>query len=295
MLDWNDLKIVLALSRATTMSGAAKELRVDHTTIGRRLTAIEEALGVTLFQRTPRALVPTEAGTATINRALAIEKEMLELERQIKNQQKSLEGQVRITASDAFAAPIAHSLVGLKKLHPGIAVELVSSNEVLDLTKGEADLAVRLGDTPQQGLIVKKVIEAEVGVYASKSYVDVNCRANTPDQGHPLVVFDRRPIAEWPGWQRLNTHVVMRASSFNAVKTAVAAGLGIGPLPRFIAAEEKLEQVVPDTVMTVVISLVVHPDLKETPRIRAVIDYLSQYLRTHAKQLGGRPIGEAGG
>jgi DNA-binding transcriptional LysR family regulator len=294
MLDWNDLKIVLALSRATTMSAAAKELRVDHTTIGRRLTAIEEALGVTLFQRTPRALVPTEAGTAAINRALAIEKEMLELERQIKNQQTSLQGQVRITASETFASPIAHSLMGLKQRHPDIEVELLASNEVLDLTKGEADIAVRIGETPQQGLIVKKVLEAELGVYASKSYLDA--RRNTDSsEGHSLVAFDRRPVAEWPGWQRLNATVVMRASSLIAVKTAISAGLGIGAVPRYLAAEEKLEMVVPDTVMTAVISLVVHPDLKDTPRIRAVIDYLAQYLRDHAKDLGGRAIGESNG
>src|SRR5262245_45414385 len=173
MLDWNDLRIVLALSRAKTMSGAAKELRVDHTTIGRRLTAIEEALGVTLFQRTPRKLVPTEAGAATIATALAVEAQMLDLERQLTSQQQRLEGRVRITASEVFSEPIARSLAGLRQLHPGIEVELIASNAWLDLTQGEADIAIRFGPTPQQGLIVRKLLVLEMGVYASKSYLDV--------------------------------------------------------------------------------------------------------------------------
>jgi DNA-binding transcriptional LysR family regulator len=291
MLDWNDLRIVLALSRATTMSGAAKELRVDHTTISRRLSAIEEALGVTLFQRTPRALVPTEAGAATIARALAVEKEMAELERQLKNQQQSLEGQVRVTASEAFSDPVARGLAGLRQVHPGIQVELLATNTQLDLTKGEADIAVRFGETPQQGLIVKKILETEMGVYASRSYLEVAYNQDG-SAGHSLVAFDRPIVTDWPGWQRLNARIVMRSSSLGAVKTAVSAGLGIGALPRFLADEANLQQVVPDTVMTIPCSLVVHPDLKDTPRIRAVIDYLSQYLREHAKEIGGRPVGE---
>ncbi len=293
MLDWNDLRIVLALSRAGTMSGAAKDLRVDHTTIGRRLAAMEEALGVTLFQRTPRALVPTEAGAATIARAHAVEKEMLELERQLKNQKQSVDGQVRITASEAFSDPIARSLSGLRQLHPGIEVELIASNASLDLTKGEADIAIRFGGTPQQGLIVKKLLALEMGVYASKSYLSVSESADTPSQGHSLVAFDRPEVTDWPGWQKLNARVVMRASSLNAIKTALSAGLGIGALPRFLASQAELVEVVPDTVMTVTCSLVVHPDLKETPRIRAVIDYLSQYLHDHAKELGGRVPSDA--
>jgi DNA-binding transcriptional LysR family regulator len=274
------------------MSGAAKQLRVDHTTIGRRLSAIEDALGVTLFQRTPRALVPTEAGAATIARALAVEKEMAELERQLKNQQQSLSGLVRVTASETFSEPIARSLPGLRASHPGIEVEIAASNTMLDLTKGEADIAIRFGDTPQQGLIVKKLLTVEVGVYASKSYLDVARSPDAADPRHSLVAYDRPAIANWEGWNRLNTHVVMRATSWVAVKTAISAGLGIGPLPRFLAAQEHLELVVADTVLTVTCSLVFHPDLGDTPRIRAVIDYLGQYLRDHAEELGGRAWGE---
>jgi DNA-binding transcriptional LysR family regulator len=218
---------------------------------------------------------------------------MLELERQLTSQQQQLEGSVSVTASEVFSEPIARGLVGLRQIHPGIEGQLIASNQSLDLTKGEADIAVRFFGTSQQGLIVKKVLDLEMGVYASKGYLEVARDPTNPTKGHSLVAFDKKEVSEWPGWQRLDARVVMRSSSLNAVRTAISAGLGIGALPRYFAMQERLELVVPDTVMTVSCSLVVHPDLKDAPRIRAVLDYLGKYLQDSAQQLGGRLPGDA--
>lgn len=300
MPEWSDLKIVLALSRSGTMSGAAKHLRVDHSTIGRRLSSIEDSLGTKLFKRTPRRMVPTETGNAAIAAAESMEQAVAALERRINSKRKALEGLVKLTTSEGFAGLVVAGLPGLRERHPKLQVEIITSNAPLDLTSGEADIAIRLTDTPQQGLIVKRLVDVEWGVYASTSYLDANPLGEPASlRGHSLLAFDRRlgrsPGGLWAEQHAAEGQIVMRGNSINAVRAATVAGLGLAGLPRFVAEQQGLAVALPDTIGVWPCSLVFHADLKDTPRIRAVIDYFADYLRERACELHFRMAHHAQG
>ena len=169
-MDWDDLRYFLAVYRAGSTSGAARALSVQHTTVGRRLTALEETLGTNLFTRTPTGLVPTAAADGILPLAEEAERNLRAIERGAGNDQK-LEGVVRMTTSEAFTGYFVRRLTKLRAEHPGLVVEILSGNRVFDLARGEADLAVRIAPTTQQDLICRCVGHATWGLYASEDYV----------------------------------------------------------------------------------------------------------------------------
>src|SRR5262249_17767216 len=144
-LDWNDLRYFLAVQRAGTLAGAARELGVKHTTVGRRLTALEETLGVKLFTHAPEGFVLTRAGSEIVELALSIEASTSAIERRIKGEDSRVEGTVRLTTSESFSKFFVHRLLALRQQHPKLLVEVLSSNRAFDLSRGEADVAVRAG------------------------------------------------------------------------------------------------------------------------------------------------------
>src|SRR5689334_4799791 len=152
-MNWDDLRFVLALSRAGSLARAAKELRVDHTTVGRRIEAVEADLGVRLFTRTTTGYVLTAEASALLPEIQRVEEAVLALERGAHAQHDSLEGSVRITSGETFGACyLAPRLVSFGRRHPGLTIELVTGGVVLDLARREADIAVRLFRSSHENL-----------------------------------------------------------------------------------------------------------------------------------------------
>lgn len=294
MLDWDHMRFVLALGREGTLSGAARALKVDHTTVGRRLTAIEEELGTPLFIRTPKGVNPTPAGDAVIATATTMDRSMLELARLLSSTETGCEGTVRISTSEAFAHVVVRGLTGLRERHPGIRVEVLAANRAVDLTAGEADIALRMMQPTEPDLVAQKLMDLEWGVFGTPAYLaDHGPLDAASPEGHTFIGFEDAmagtPGARWLASLGEYVEVTMRCNSMLALRAAATSGLGLAALPAFLASEQpELQRVLPEAVGYGACFLVVHGSLRDSERIRAVMDYMRGYLRSQASSLGAQ-------
>ncbi len=281
-LDWNDLRYFLAVCRAGTLVGAARSLRVRHSTVGRRVEALEAALGVSLFTRAPDGLVLTEAGSEIVPLAEEAERAVIAVERRVAGGDKRVDGIVRVTTSEGFSGFLVRQLSELQAQHPGLIVEVLSGNASLDLTRREADLAIRFVETTQADLICKRLCDVGWSLYASDIYLARARTANTPTDlaCHDIIGFDetmaRSPGAIWLEEHKMGARVVMRCNSLISALNASIAGMGVTVLPCFIAeAEPGLRRLTGEVLATRAIWVVFHPDAARIARIRTVIDFVS--------------------
>jgi DNA-binding transcriptional LysR family regulator len=282
VLDWNDLRYFLAIARAGTLAGAARELRVEHTTVGRRLSAIETALGARLFTRGPDGFTLTDAGTEILPLAEEVAARIERIERCASGADARIEGTVRLTTSESMGGYIVPRLRALRERHSALIVEVLSGNRAFDLMRGEADLAIRVRDVaePELELVARTLVRAAWSLYASPSYVDRKGALEDPAclRGHDVVGFDPS-LGASPGGQWIASHgagasIVLRANSIVAALNAAIFGMGIAALPCFVADPERaLVRLTTDVIGTRNVLLVVHPDLARVARVRAVMDY----------------------
>ena len=296
-MDWNDLAYLLAAYRQRSLAGAARELRCDHTTVSRRLNALESALGGRLFTRTPEGLTPTELADEIVPLAETIEATVRAIERRAAGHDQRVEGVVRVTTSETFATFIIKRLVELRTRHPELIVQVLAENRVLDIARGEADLALRFGETTHRDLVVRKLGEVHWGLYASKAYVARRGRPSPAGElrGHDVIGFDDTlagiPGARWLAAHADGTTVVFRGNSLRAVLEATLAGMGLTVLPcQLCDPEPELERLTPESLGSRTLCLVVHPELAKVARVRAVIDFLAEITqRDRAALLGAGP------
>ncbi len=293
-LDWNDLRYFLAVCRAGTLAGAARDLNVRHSTVGRRLEALERALAVSLFTRTPDGFVLTEAGAGILPLAEEAGRAAVAIERQVAGGDKRIEGTVRLTTSEGFSGFLVRRLAALHERYPDLMVEVLSGNRFYDLARGEADLAVRMGVTTRGDLVSKRIGMAGWSVYAAASYL---ARRGTPASldalaGHDIVGFDQAmagaPGARWLDGHAGDAEVVMRGNSIVAVLNAAIVGMGIAVLPCFLAeGEPGLKRLSDKVIDSQEIWLVFHPDVAKIARVRTVIDFVAEFVGREAQTLGG--------
>ena len=168
-MDWGDLKFVLTVARERTLAAAGRKLRVDPTTVGRRVLAIEEQLGVRLFDRTGEGYLMTNAGRIATRHAEKVEGIVGSLEQQIEGADRRVEGPVRITALDAlFDALLIPALPAFIARYPGLELTLSSSFDTIDLSKREADIAIRPSKPVEPDFIGRKLGRAAMAVYAAR-------------------------------------------------------------------------------------------------------------------------------
>jgi DNA-binding transcriptional LysR family regulator len=278
MLDWDDLKTFLAIARAGTLSAAARTLKVSQTTMGRRLDHLHGRAGATLLERTPTGFRLTATGAAVLGDVERMEDAALALERTITGEDRRLEGLVRVTSVDALAAHVlTPGLAALQAVHPGIVVEFITDNRSLSLARREADIAVRLGRFDAHETIVRKVGMMAFAVYAARAYLD---ERGTPDwtagaAGHRVVrvqddLLDT-PDARWFAECTKAAEPALLANSREVQLRAVAAGLGIGHLPCYLAhAHPGVVHVGTGEPLMREIWMGVHRDTRHAPRIMAV-------------------------
>jgi DNA-binding transcriptional LysR family regulator len=278
MLDWNDLKTFLAISRHGTLSAAARALKVSQTTMERRLDHLHGRAGATLLERTPTGFRLTPTGAAILGEVERMEDAALSLERTISGEDRRLEGLVRVTSVDSLAAHVlTPGLAALQAKHPGIVAEVITDTRSLSLARREADIAVRLGRFEALETVVRKVGEMAFAVYAARSYLE---RRGAPDWakgalGHRVVrvqddLLDT-PDARWFAERTASAEPALLANSREVQLRGVAAGLGLGHLPCYLAAERtdlvRLESGAP---VIREIWMGVHADTRHAPRIMAV-------------------------
>lgn len=296
MLTWDDFRIFLAIARASTLSGAARLLRVDQSTISRRLVALEAAAGARLFDRTPSGYSLTTAGEGVLENAEEIERQALAAERRLAGQDARPEGQVKLATSDSFAVwfVIPH-LEGFAKQYPGVSVNVLSGNRQLSLARREADLALRPNKPTEPNLVARKLSPSPWALYGSTSYLARHSAPRLRDQlaGHSVIGFDPE-LKSTAGARFLvrhaqRAHVALTTNSLVTQAAAVAQGLGLCPLPCLFGDREPgMRRALPGSIGHHELWLVVHPDLKNSARVRVLMDYLSDCVERESALISGQ-------
>ncbi len=294
MLDWDDLRFFLSLSRNGSLSAAAKELHVAQSTVGRRLASLEDSLGVRLLNRTPEGYVPTQAGEGVRVQAERLEAEAMALERDVGGRDVRMAGLVRVTCVEAIATHIlAPCLASLQNEQPDIMIELIPNARELSLSMREADVSVRLKQPDQHDLVVRRIGTIAFGLYASPAYLErrgeLDFEGGCP--GHHLITQSEDiEDAAQTGWltdRAPRVRVAMQTSSHESAVAAAIHGGGLACLARFRAdREEGLQRLtIAPPIPSASIWLVVHRDNRQTPRIRAVLTHITERVRQMAPTL----------
>jgi DNA-binding transcriptional LysR family regulator len=288
-MSWDDLRVFLAVHRTGSHGGAGRTLRVDPTTVGRRIGALERASGVRLFARTPAGLELTPAGKTLLPRAERIEAEVLASERELHGGDARIEGPLRLTAADGLMQYVlVPALAELRREHPSITFELRSDTRVLDLSRREADVAVRVArPTQQPALVTRKLGIMRFGLYASRAYLE---RRGTPRAmrdlaAHDFIGFDESldtaPQYRWLRRAVPSPRWVVRANTTPAQVVACAEGHGVALLGSFVAPHDpRLVPLLPRVVGPErEVYAVFHSDLRDNPRVSIVVQWLARVVQ----------------
>jgi DNA-binding transcriptional LysR family regulator len=295
--DWSHFRAFLAVLRDGTLSGAARELGLTQPTLGRQIAELERRLGTALFVRSQRGLVPTDAARDIAPHAEAMAAAAGSMLRAASGGASDAAGVVRITASEIIGAEVLPSLLAeFRRANPGVTIELVLSNRVEDLLRGEADIAVRMVRPSQQALVARQIGEVRLGLYAHRLYLKA---APAPKSvaallsEHALIGFDQgtpflRQLLE--GMPITRSHFALRTDSDLAYLAAVRAGFGIGFIQQGIARRDpKLIAILPDEIsLPLEMWLVLHEDLRASRRLRLMMDHLAKGLGEYVA-LGKQP------
>lgn len=293
---WDELRTFLEVMRDGSLSGAARRLGVAQPTVGRHVDALEGALGVALFARSPRGLAPTEAAHHLMPHVEAMASASAALTRAAAGETAPDSGVVRLTASEIIGCEVLPEIIAsFRARNPGVAIELAVTNRNEDLSRRDADIAVRMTRPTQGALVARRIGETRIGLYAHEKYL---ARFGTPRTladlaAHRMIGFDRDDRsfrAAGAFAQGLSRDSFgFRCDSDPAQLAALRAGVGIG------GAQENIAKRTPELVRlfaeplswSLEIWLVMHEDLKGTPRARALFEHLAAGLSDYVR--GERP------
>ena len=279
-MDWDNARIFLAIYRKGTLRAAAAALDIDQATVGRRLNALEKSLGARLFLRTPSGYLATPAGELAVTAAELMEHAALQFQREMQGIDNRLSGIVRVATSDTIAS---HSVLGamqrLHVMHPEIRVVLSTSTEISNLTRREADLAVRSLKPTSPDLISRHLTRRSMGLYATPAYLaerGVPVPGNGM-QGHDIIVYQGtvapRHMEKLCLESIANARVALEVNSGMVMLDAARRGMGVAELPCHMAdGDPRLTRVWPERVDHYDIWLVMHSDLSRSARVRAAAD-----------------------
>jgi DNA-binding transcriptional LysR family regulator len=291
---WDDFKILLALARAGSVAGAGRALEIDHSTVSRRLSALEDGLGARLVRRGGREFGLTAEGRAALATAEAIEAKVAEAVRTIRATRLEVVGAVVVTCPGGIVPAMTRVLPAISDKHPSLAIQLAADNRTVDLARGDADIAIRMFRPTESGLVARRTFELGWGAYASQAYV---AKHGTPATiaalaEHQLVLYveamQKVPGPRWIEEHRGAATRLTRVDNTEVASHVISAGGGIGVIPCVLADDRpELVRVFPDPVVTHTGWLVYHESLRDTARVRAAIDALVELFETNAAVFAG--------
>jgi len=291
VLDWDDIKHFLALSRHGSVRAASDKLGVSHSTVARRIEAFEKRLGVRLFERSPGGYVITTAGEEVLAVAEQIESEIHGLERRIVGRDQQLSGDIRVTMVDVLSTHLLMPhLAEFSKLYPDISLEVVIALGTLDLSKREADVALRFTQKPPDELIGKRLTNMYCAAYASEEYI----KQHDFDSGTTAHWIDCVKRGNYPTWVKKSDYPHIPAKNvFESLLLqfeATKAGMGIGMLPCFMGDPEPTLQRLPPGVArpTYDLWLLTHTDMRTTARLRVFSEFIANAVLNHRELIEGR-------
>lgn len=289
MFDWDDLRVFLAVARARKVAPAARALGIDATTIARRLARLEKALDAELFEMGAGERSLTVRGQELLGHAEAAESAALAAIEEMRGQERTLAGQVRLSVAEGFGTwVLAPGMGDFNRRHPGIRLDLITASGFLNPSKREADMAVMLA-RPQRGrLMVRRLGDYRLHLYAAPDYLARAGRPETPAdlRGHTLIgyvpEFIFSPELDYLDEVEAGLEAHLRSTSIIMQQRMIAEGAGIGVLPDFIGRRDA--GLVPLMAERVEITrsfwLVMHGDLRKLARIAAVADWLQERIET---------------
>ena len=294
-LHWNDLRVILAIAVAGTLSGAGRRLGSSHATVFRRLGAIEDRWGVKLFERSRTGYSATLAGEEAATAARRIESEVLEVERRVAGRDLRPSGTVRVTTTDTLLVGLLSPVfVEFRRTYGDIDLEIAVSNELFSLSKREADVAIRPSSAPPELLVGRKVGTITQAIYGRKDLIpqkgdELDLRSMAwvgPDESMAYRALDR-----WMTEQGLVEPVQYCVNTVLGMVAAVRDGAGLAVLPCYLGDGDgelvRLGEIIP--ALSTDLWLLTHPDLRNTARIRALLDFVADAVKAHRARLEGTP------
>jgi len=306
-MDWSDLRYALAIGQGGSLAAAARQMGVNHTTVLRRLDALEARLGTRLFERQRQGYHPTEAGALLLEQARRMADQVDEIERRVQGRDRELTGQLRLTTAFVVMEHLLPApLAAFARDYPGIEVEVLENAFMVDLARRspesstswsqrQADVALRLSSQVAEHLVGRPLGNAPCRVYALRGAPGLP-QALTPlpelIKDAPWIAFERdarsRVYDRWMRQHLAAARVRVRVDIFNAAAAMMRTGIGIGVLPCFMEAKHPelvaVSEVIPE--MTVPIWMLTHPDLRDTARVRVFMqhvgDAIGELLRSTA-------------
>lgn len=273
--NWNDLQYILAIYEKKSLVAAAKVLKVDETTVGRRLNALEQELGTKLFERKKGGFTPTPAGLKVLETAGPIRRQMLALRTRIEGQDQSLCGVVRVTLPESIATEmVIPRLPDFLALYPELRIELITSTSTVNVTKREADIAVRMFKPKAGNLFARKLGKLRFAFYVALSLRKDHATPHLID--YPASVSTEAEAAILKKLRKTHLSQIL-VNSRSAILAAVRSGLGMGMLPEIMLTptdSSELRVVEAHAPIDLDVWLVVHSELKKNARIRVVADFL---------------------
>ena len=289
-LDWDDLKHLLAVARHGSTLAAGRALGVDQSTVQRRLVELERHIGHPVAVRQSGGYRLTEFGQALLPYAEGVEQAVSAFEQQIATAAANVAGIIRVTCPEPIVYRITQSslLERFRERYPALQVHFVMSDKYVDLMKGEADIALRSGDTDDGALVGRKIGDSLWAVYASRTYIERHGRPERLEDlaQHALVGFDdtmaRHRIVSWLHEVAPNATLVARSNSVLGLVYSAKAAVGIAPLPIALGdAEPDLVRVLgPIPELTRIWRVLTTPELRRTPRVAAFFDFIVSEIET---------------
>lgn len=290
--DLNDLRCVAAIVETGSLSGAARRLHVNHATVFRRLAQMEDKLGVRLFERHGGRYVPTTAGEEIARAGAAIEETAQQALLKVAGRDVRPSGTVRLTTTDSVAQVLLNpAIAACRRQYPDITLQLGIDNLMANLSRRDADIAIRPALQPPEHLIGKRIGPLALAVYGAPAYLEG--QRQKPLAEHAWIALDdtlgRHRTLRWLEKIVPLDTVGFRASTFSTLRQACIDGLGLALLPCFLGdSTRSLQRVTePDPALASELWLLTHPDLRDTVRIQAVMRVLAEELGKVAGLVGG--------
>lgn len=275
-MEWSDLRFFLAIAREGTLGAASRRLNLTQPTMGRRLKALEEAVGQRLFQRTRDGFVLTDEGAIVLAHAERIEEEALALTRKLAGSEGQIDGQLRVSCSDWFGVHVlAPIMVDFSKQHPKMTVELLTDARLLNLSRREADLVFRIRPFSEPEIISRKLLTVHYGLYAAETLRDIVFDGNDTV---PLIVMDEAfgsmPDVAWLRKLFPASSIALRSNNRDVQARSCLGGAGLAVLPRplgdSVTGLKRLDPPTPPPSRETWVGY--HRDLRRLPRLRAFLD-----------------------
>ena len=290
-IDWSDIPFLLAVCEAGSLAGAARMMSVNHSTVFRRIEGVEARLGVRLFERHSHGYVMTPAGELFYSRAIVLCQGMNQIQLELGGKDLRLEGVLTVTTTDSLLHSLSPVFLRFQEAHPDVELRFLSDSQSLDLTRRDADIALRPTLNPPDHWVGRKLAKITCATYASKAYWEAG-NAQDPSSMRWIMLdddLDQSPMSKITVMKKASLARTTVISTVMGVLDGVRAGLGVAVLPSYLGDRKpdlvRIDE--PDPSIVWDLWLLAHPDVRRSARVHAFFEFASQHISNETLNLSG--------